>query len=73
MCNGNLNSIVAHEFYKLSILEANDVYQMHDVTCLSETYLDSSVPYDDPRLNLFGYKLVRDDNLSNNKRGGAGT
>ena len=43
---------------------------MYDIICLSETYLDSSVPYDDPRLNLSGYKLVRADNLSNNKRGG---
>ena len=42
------------------------------ITCLSETYLDSSVPYDDTRLNLTGYKLVRADNLSNNKRGGVG-
>ena len=72
LCNWDLNSIVAHEFSKLSILETNDVHQMHDVTCLSETYLDSPVPYDDPRLNLSGYKLFRDDNLSNNKRDSAG-
>ena len=45
---------------------------MYDTICLSKTYLDSSVPYDDPRLNLSGYKLVRADNLSNNKRGGVG-
>ena len=45
---------------------------MYDIICLSETYLDSSVPYDDPRLNLSGYKLVRAGNLSNNKRGGVG-
>ena len=40
--------------------------------CLSEINLDSSVPYDDPSLNLSGYKLVRADNHSNNKRGGVG-
>ena len=40
--------------------------------CLSEIYLDSSVPYDDPRLNLLGYKLGRADNLSNNIRSGVG-
>ena len=41
---------------------------MYDIICLSETYLDCSVPYDDPR----SAKLVRADNLSNNKRGGVG-
>ena len=39
---------------------------------LSEAYLDSSVPNDDPRLKLSGYKLVRPDKLSNGKRGGVG-
>ena len=33
---------------------------------VSETCLDSSVPYDNPRLDSCGYKLVRADNLSNN-------
>ena len=45
---------------------------MYQVICLSEKYLDSSVPFDDPRLNLSGYKLVRVDDLSNNKRSGVG-
>ena len=45
---------------------------MYNTICLSETYLDSSVPYDDPRLNLSSCKLVRADNLSNNKRDGVG-
>ena len=45
---------------------------MH-IMCLSETYLDCTVPYDDdPRLNLSGYKLVRAANLSNNKSVGVG-
>ena len=41
--------------------------------CLSETYLDCSVLYDDPRLNLSDFKLVRADKLSNNKTDGVGT
>ena len=45
---------------------------MYDIICLSKTYLDSSVPYDDPRLHLSGYKLVTADNLSNSKWGGVG-
>ena len=40
--------------------------------CLSETYLNSFLPYDNSRLDLFGYKLVRVNNLGNNKMGGVG-
>ena len=43
---------------------------MDDIVCLSETYLDSFVSYDGLRLHLSGYQLVRDDSLSNNKKGG---
>ena len=40
----NLNSITAHDFSKLSLLEAYNTHHMYDIICLSETYLDSSVP-----------------------------
>ena len=72
LCHWNLNSIAAHNFSKLSLLEAYNGHHMHDMISLSETYLVSPVPYDDPRLNLSGNKLVRADNLSNNKRDGSG-
>ena len=70
LCHWNINGIAALEFSKLSLLEAYNAHYMYDIICLSETCLDSSVSFDDPRLNLSGYKLVRADNLSNNKRGG---
>ena len=54
------------------ILEAYNAHHIYDIICLSETYLDSSVHYDDPKSNLCCYKLVGADNLSKNKRGGAG-
>ena len=42
-CHWNLNSLSAHNYVKLSSLQAyNSVYK-HDVICLSETYLDNSV------------------------------
>ena len=41
-----------------------------DIICLSETYLDSSIPSDDDNLELPGYNLVRADNPTNTKRGG---
>ena len=51
LCHWNLNSIVVNDFYKLSLLEAYKAHHMYDIICLSETYLDSSVSYDDLRLN----------------------
>ena len=73
MCRWNLNSIAANDFSKLSLLKAYNTHHMYDIIRLYKIYfLDSSVPYDDPRLNLCGYKLVRADNLRNNKTGGVG-
>ena len=72
LCYWNLNINAAHDFSKLSLLEAYNTHYMYDIICISETYLDSSVPYDDPRLNLSVYKFVKADNLSNSERGGVG-
>ena len=66
----SLNSLIAHNYVKLSPIQAyNSVYK-HDVICLSETYLDNSVPSDESDLNFPGYKLVRADYSGNDKRGG---
>ena len=40
ICHWNLNSISAHNFLKLSLLQAYIAVHNFDVTCLSETYLD---------------------------------
>ena len=42
----NLNSISAHNFIKLSLLRAYISINKFDITCLSETYLDSSMSFD---------------------------
>ena len=67
LCCCSRNSITAHDLSKISILEACNAH-CATLLCLSETYFDSSVRYDDPRLNLSGYKLVGADDPSNNKR-----
>ena len=41
-----------------------------DIICLSETYLDSTVPLDDENLVISGYNLIRSDHPSNTKHGG---
>ena len=69
-CHWNLNGLAAHEFIKLSLLEGyinvNDI----DIICLSETFLDSSIPIDDNRLSIPGYLMMRADHPSNTKIGG---
>ena len=69
-CRWNLNGLAAQEFTKLSLLEGyinvNDI----DIICLSETFLDSSIPIDDNRLSIPGYSVMRADYPSNTKRDG---
>ena len=48
------------------IIETNNF----DVVCFSETFLDSSIPDDDHRINIAGYSLLRVDLPSNTKKGG---
>ena len=65
----NLNSIAAHNFINMALLKAYlSVHEM-DIICLSETYLDSSVPVDD-NLEIPGYSSVTADHSSNIKHGG---
>ena len=40
-----------------------------DIICISETYLDSSTPFDDNNLEISGYTLVCPDHLANKKEG----
>ena len=70
ICYWNLNCICAHNFIKLSPLCAYISINKIDVICLSETYLDSSIPSDDDNLELPEHNLVRADNPTNTKKGG---
>ena len=54
-CHWNLNSISAHDFVKVSLLEAYNAIHKFDIIYLSETFLN---------------KLVRANNPSDLKRGG---
>ena len=69
ICHWNLNSIPTDNFVKIPHLEAYAITHNLDIICLSETFLDSSYPYDDPRLHLTGYSLLRADHPMNIKRG----
>ena len=70
ICHWNLDSISAHDYSKLFLLKAYISVHKFDIICLSETYLDSTVPRDDDNLVISGYNLIRSDHPSNTKRGG---
>ena len=50
LCLWNFNSLPAHNFSKLSLIEACNTHHDFYVICLSETYVDSSYADDDTRL-----------------------
>ena len=70
VCSWNIGSISAHNFSKLSLLSSYNSIFNYDLICLCETFLDSSFPHDDPRINLDGYDLIRADHPNDVKRGG---
>ena len=70
LCHWNLNSLPAHDFFKLSLIEAYNTHHNFDMICLSETYLDPSYADDHAQLNLKDFTLIRADNPHNCKRGG---
>ena len=70
ICHWNLNSISAHDYSKLFLLKPCIILHKFDIICLSETYLDSTTPNDDDKLQILGYTFIRSDHPSNAKRGG---
>ena len=70
ICHWNLNSISAHDFAKVQLLKAYLAVHKFDIVCLSETYLNSSFPFDDGNLDIPGYIMIRADHPANSKRGG---
>ena len=69
-CTWNLNSITAHDFLRVSLMEAyNSVYN-YDLIGIVETHLDSTI--EEERLALDGYSFHKDNHPQNVKRGGVG-
>ena len=69
-CQWKLNSIPAHSFIMIPLLQAYNAIHMFDIICLSETYLDNSYHSDDDQLAFLGYSIIRTDNPNNIKRSG---
>ena len=67
-CHWNVNSLTAQNMVKLSSIAAYNTIHKYDFICISETYLDSSVPTDDRATLINVYNLIHADHPSNNKR-----
>ena len=59
MCYGNLSSTAAHNFSKLSLVEACNIQHKFGMIYLWKTFLGSSIPRNDEGLYMKGYKLIR--------------
>ena len=70
ICHWNLNSVWVDEFSKIAHISAFLNAHNFDIFCLSETFLDSSITDDDPRISIKGYSIHRCDHPSNSRRGG---
>ena len=75
ICHWNLSSISAHDYSKLLLFKAYTPVHKFDIICLSETYLQSTVPLDDYNLVISRYNwltltMIDFDHPSNTKRGG---
>ena len=61
ICHWNLNSIPAHNFQRLDLLEGYILSNKLDILCLPETFLNSDISCDDDNLQLPGFKLIGAD------------
>ena len=66
----NLNSIPAHNFQRLDLLQGYILSNKLDILCLPETFLNSDISCDDDNLQLPGLKLIGADPPCNTKKGG---
>ena len=69
-CHWNLGGIAADDFVNVTLIEAFNNANNIDIICLSDTFLDSTIPLNDERLYINGHSMIRADHPSNTKRGG---
>ena len=69
-CQWNLNGLAAADFIKVPLIQDLITTSNFDILCLSERFLDSSIPDDDLNIQINGYSLLRADHPNNFKRGG---
>ena len=70
ICHWNLNSLTAHNFEKVNLLEACNTVYKFDIICSSNSFLDSSILTKSNNLKINGYKMIRPDHPNNVKKRG---
>ena len=70
-CQWNLNGLAAHDFIKVPLIKAFITTSNFDIVCLSEMFLDSTIPDDDVNIQVNGYSLLKANHPNNIKRGRA--
>ena len=60
----------AHNYAKVTLLQAFNTLHKFHLICLSERYLDSSISIEEKSLIIDDYKLLRADHPTNTQRGG---
>ena len=58
ICYWNLNSIIAHNYLKISFFRAYISVHNSNVVCISETYPDPTTALDDKNLEIAGYNWI---------------
>ena len=56
-CSWNLNSIISHDFLRISLLEAYNSVFSYDLIGIVETHIDSTG--DEDKLALDGYRFIK--------------
>ena len=69
-CRGNLKWIPYAWLCKSTLIEAFVTALNFDIVCLSETFLDSTVPYNYESININGYSLLKVNHPNNIKQEG---
>ena len=67
-CHWNLNGLTAHDYIKITSIQAYITDQNFNIVSLSKTFLNSSIQIDDHKLNIDGYNFIRSDHRSDSKK-----
>ena len=66
-CQLSLNGLAAHNFTKVSLLQAFSATPDYNIICLSKTFLDTLISNGDERINIKSYNLLREDHPNHKK------
>ena len=59
ICDWNENSVLAHNFRKVSLLRAYISIHKFDIICIPEAFLNSDTAFDDDNFKIEGYNIAK--------------